>query len=253
MAVCNSEPRRGHIGVPRPPARRAVRRRSCSRREAVALRRPNVISRRSGANRLRQTDRSRTRHRPDVCRVNAIARRLVTASLLCHGCGRAMLTVPDECSGSKGMTGCVDGRFFFRGSGSIPSSGQGAGGGDGRPRGVSGLDRRLPRAYSRSGPGHPGRHRIGTRGWAGFGLSHEHQMPLFNREGDGGWPATGAVDWGLPRFLTHSATMSQTFTPGTLPATVSRPGQLGSLSKEVPDFQALLKRERRDSNPRPPA
>jgi hypothetical protein len=31
-----------------------------------------------------QADRSRTRRRPDFCLVNAIARLLVTASLLCH-------------------------------------------------------------------------------------------------------------------------------------------------------------------------
>ena len=31
-----------------------------------------------------QADRARTRHGPDICRVNAIARPLVTASLQCH-------------------------------------------------------------------------------------------------------------------------------------------------------------------------
>ena len=35
-----------------------------------------------------QADRSRTRHRPDACRVNAIVGPLVTASLLCQGCNR---------------------------------------------------------------------------------------------------------------------------------------------------------------------
>jgi Transposase domain (DUF772) len=103
--------------------------------------------------------------------------------LVRHGCGRAVLTMPDECNCSKGMTGCVERRFLLRGSGSIPSSGQGAGGGD-RGRGAcSGFDRRLPRAYSRSGPGHPGRHRIGSRGSAGLGLSHEHQVPFLNGTG----------------------------------------------------------------------
>jgi hypothetical protein len=81
------------------------------------------------------------------------------------------------------MTGCVERGFFLRGSGSIPSSGQWAGGGD-RGRGAcSGFDRRLPRAYSRSGRGRLGRHRIGSRGSAGLGLSHEHQVPFLNGTG----------------------------------------------------------------------
>ena len=32
-----------------------------------------------------RANRSRTRHRPDLCRANAIARPLMTASLQCHG------------------------------------------------------------------------------------------------------------------------------------------------------------------------
>jgi hypothetical protein len=40
------------------------------------------------------------------------------------------------------------------------------------------FQRRLPRAYSRSAPRHPGRHRIGSGGWAGAGLSLKRQVPL---------------------------------------------------------------------------
>jgi|HubBroStandDraft_4_1064222.scaffolds.fasta_scaffold133043_2 hypothetical protein len=46
--------------------------------------------------RSKQADRSRTRHRPDFSLVNAIARRLVTASLQCHArdhAGRAGPTI----------------------------------------------------------------------------------------------------------------------------------------------------------------
>jgi hypothetical protein len=105
----------------------------------------------------------------------------------------------------------------------------------------SGFDRRLPRAYSRSGPGHPGRHRIGRRGSAGLGLSHQHQMHLFNRGGDGGWPAAGSATAALPSCLPYSATMSQTFQPGTVPASVARRGQLGSLSRRSARFPGTSK------------
>jgi hypothetical protein len=41
------------------------------------------------------------------------------------------------------------------------------------------FQRRLPRAYARSGDGHPGRHRIGRRCWAGRGDSHNQKRPTF--------------------------------------------------------------------------
>jgi hypothetical protein len=86
------------------------------------------------------------------------------------------------------------------------------------------------------GPGHPGRHRIGSRGSAGLGLSHEHQMHLFDRGGNGGWPVAGSATAALPSCLPYSPTMGQTFQPGTLPATVARPGQLGSLNRRSAPF-----------------
>jgi hypothetical protein len=61
--------------------------------------------------------------------------------------------------------GLLERRSLLRESGSIPSSGQGAGGGDGRPRGAFGL-RSSPAAGL-----------LPSRGWASLGLSHEHQMP----------------------------------------------------------------------------
>jgi hypothetical protein len=43
-----------------------------------------------------QADRARTRHRPDVCRVNAIARPLVTPSLGCRDRDRQLGRPKDD-------------------------------------------------------------------------------------------------------------------------------------------------------------
>jgi len=92
---------------------------------------------------------------------------------------------------NKGMTGSVERRSFLRGSGPIPSSGQGAGGGDRRPRGVFGL-RPSPGAGLlpiRPRPSRPSPDREWRLG--GRGLSHDHQCHFLNRGLR--WPAGSRV------------------------------------------------------------